>query len=127
MNHRRSLRSRLTEKVERSSDLRALLVLVVLLILRFYRRIANIGILYGFIFPDRRFATIDAHWIGDDRRQNPPLHPTNLLVPVVLAQVTVFVIATLLPLDWAITLGTVGNLVIVGMAMLPSVWKKRTI
>jgi ABC-type Fe3+ transport system permease subunit len=110
MKNRRIL-ERLLRQVEQASYLQALLVLIMLLILRAYRSLTR---------PDRRASTIQAHWVNERRR---PLRPVHLLPGVILAVVANLAFATHLPQAQAIYQFGIGNLVIIAVAMLPSIWQ----
>lgn len=97
--------------------LRLILALVVNL-LTLLETLEQIGWLHPWLFPERR--SVRVHSVGE-RRQ--PIRPIQFLTPVVLAQIVVFGIAFQLPAAQALTLGAVGNLVIVAVVMLPSISK----
>lgn len=81
------MRRRFRETVERSTELRALFVLGVVLILRAWRSI-------------------------------PYLRPTQLLVPATLMQIVIFVTAAIKEKDFLLNLA-IGNLIVVGLALMP--------
>ncbi|HQU03025.1 MAG TPA: hypothetical protein PLI12_11295 [Acetobacteraceae bacterium] len=63
-----------------------------------------------------QFLLLLQFWIGSDNH----LRPRHLVIPVMLAQLIVFIIAAQLPPVAALTFGATANLVIVAMAILPS-------
>lgn len=95
--------------------LRLILALVVEL-LTLAQALSRIGWLRPWLFPERR--SLRVHWVGE-RRQ--PVRPVHFLPPVMLAELILILFAVRLSPSSAFTFGLIGNLVIVGLAMLPSV------
>lgn len=104
------LRSRLLKQIEQAPQHRVLLVLIILMALRFYRTLRR---------PERR---AKAYWINDRRR---PLRPVHILPGVTLAVLANLALATHLPQAQAIYQFGIGNLVIIAVAMLPSMKNER--
>jgi len=52
------------------------------------------------------------------------IRPRDVVLPVLYVQILIFVIASQLHSELAITFGTIGNLILVGLAILPSTFKK---
>jgi len=92
-------------------------------IVRSYRQAAsssNPGWLYPWLLPERRF--LHVHVVGE-RRQ--PLRPVHLLPVVLLAEfMLVWAIVMFMPRQ-ALIYGFIGNLVIIGLAMLPVLQNKN--
>jgi hypothetical protein len=119
MPHRRPY-SRLVKRIEQVSELRALLVLAVLLSLRLHRQVVNR--LRGILTPERRRANV---YVLEERRQTRPLRPVDLLLPIMFAQTMLFAYAMTLPASQAIYHAGLGSLILAGVAMLPSVRSVR--
>lgn len=109
----------LSEIIRQASEPRVLLALALYWSLRIYRQHIE-GRLRGYLLPDRRSPTLLAHWVAEDRRHARPLRPIQLLAPVMIAELTLVLIASQLPANDALLAGAVGNLVIIGAVLLPS-------
>jgi hypothetical protein len=99
-----------------------LIFLLAFLTLRTYRRsMRRLGILHGWVLPDRRRTAV--HWVGNRRHHS--LRPVDLLLPILVGQLGLFTAAAWVPLEWAFPIFAIGNFVLAWLVMLPAFQQQR--
>jgi hypothetical protein len=106
------------DPLEHLTDSERLIVVIYLTALVIIQGCRNC--LRPWLFPERR--KLRVHWVGERRRT---IRPVHLLPTVFLAELILLLIVTCLSPINAFAFGLTGNLIIVALAMLPSISLKQ--